>query len=315
MTEGASLDAALADVAPGARVARRPFPYATSHRLEEVELTRPGRGPTRLVAKHLGRRQLTGTARRAKPITLYRADREAEVYGRVLRGADLGTPELIADVVVAGSDERVLVLEEVAGVPLWETGDPDVWRSVARWLARTHRRFDGGESSAWAPSALLRYDADLLAAAGTRGLVRVGNRAMRAAMGQLHIDAVAALAAEPLTLVHGDFYPSNVVVAGDRVAVIDWELAGVGPGLLDLAAFVSGRWTDQERLDLVAAYHAELGRPAPPRADFLRLVDLAALHVALAWAGRESEWAPPDEHLRDWLADAHVVAARLGVRP
>lgn len=36
-------------------------------------------------------------------------------------------------------------------------------------------------------------------------------------------------------LVHGDFYSNNWVVDGDRLlAVVDWEIAGIGPSLLDV---------------------------------------------------------------------------------
>src|SRR5207244_7203663 len=70
----------------------------------------------------------------------------------------------------------------------------------------------------------------------------------------------------PLTLIHGEFYPSNILVheietcrsrlTGDtvRVCPVDWEMAAVGPGLIDLAALTAGAWTDEEKTALALAY-------------------------------------------------------------
>ena len=70
-------------------------------------------------------------------------------------------------------------------------------------------------------------------------------------------EAIAPLASLPRTFVHGELYPSNVLVVRDdrdpRVCPIDWEMAAIGPGLVDLAALVGG-WDPPERERLVAAY-------------------------------------------------------------
>lgn len=50
---------------------------------------------------------------------------------------------------------------------------------------------------------------------------------------------VAPLQQETHTLMHGDYWPGNVAaIAPDRQIVYDWQLAGVGPGILDLLTFV-----------------------------------------------------------------------------
>jgi Ser/Thr protein kinase RdoA (MazF antagonist) len=137
-------------------------------------------------------------------------------------------------------------------------------------------------------------------------------------MAAAHGEAVDRLAASAPTLVHGDFYASNVVVAhpssvsgAARVGVVDWELAGTGPAMLDLAALVAGGWTPDERYALATAYHEELARAADPLPELVRLLDMASLHLALQWTGRVSEWVPPPEHRRDWFDDATVALARL----
>ena len=82
----------------------------------------------------------------------------------------------------------------------------------------------------------------------------------------------SALAALPPTFVHGEFYPSNVLVEttpeGPVCVPVDWEMAAVGPGLVDLAALAGG-WDEAERARLLGAYREGLadGRGgARPRA-------------------------------------------------
>jgi aminoglycoside/choline kinase family phosphotransferase len=62
--------------------------------------------------------------------------------------------------------------------------------------------------------------------------------------------AIAArLSDSPATLLHGDYWPGNLVIYPDRrLYVIDWQRAGVGPGILDLFTFIQSSLWWFERL-------------------------------------------------------------------
>jgi aminoglycoside phosphotransferase (APT) family kinase protein len=159
-----------------------------------------------------------------------------------------------------------------------------------RWLAGLHDRFAGIEGG-----RLTRYDESYFDAAdGNVPAYRL---------------AATRLAALPRTLVHGDLYASNVLVADGRVCALDWELAGTGPGVLDVAALTMG-WPEEERLALAESYRLALASP-PARDDFLRDLDSAALHLAVRWLGSAGDWSPPPEHLQDWPAEVERLAARM----
>ena len=112
-----------------------------------------------------------------------------------------------------------------------------------------------------------------------------------------------------MTLIHGEFYASNVIVGqtatGLRVCPVDWEMAAVGPGLIDLAALTAGRWSATEKAALATAY----GAPA----EFLPALDYCRLHLAMQWLGWAQDWSPPPEHAHDWLNEAVSLSEQLGL--
>jgi len=124
----------------------------------------------------------------------------------------------------------------------------------------------------------------------------------------------------PMTFIHGEFYASNGLVQETarepRVCPVDWEMAAVGPGLIDLAALTAGGWTADEKTALALAYHGVLaphaGWPSTPDV-FLTMLDYCRLHLGMQWLGWSSEWSPPPEHAQDWLGEALSLAERLGL--
>ncbi len=116
----------------------------------------------------------------------------------------------------------------------------------------------------------------------------------------------------PRTVIHGEFYASNVLVAGDaadpRVCPVDWELAAAAPGLIDLAALVSGGWSDGDR----ERDRRRLPLRGRPGAFSARQLDLARLQLAVQWLGwAEPSWSPPAGQRHDWLGEALALAERL----
>lgn len=252
-------------------------------------------------------------ARRVRPTILHEPRRELDVYRRILCRSEFGTPALYG--MECDGDRAWLFLERVRGQELYQVGDVCVWQAVARWLAGFHERVGTGEAGG---VPLLRYD--------ERYFVRWARRAVRfskpAARGRVRWlarraeRAAAELAALPRTLIHGQFYASNVLVCRKRgvlrVCPVDWETAGVGPALLDLAALVSG-WDERTQRALCRAYQEAVPGWAAEFAAFDRALDLCRLHLAVQWLGWARNWSPPAGHARDWLGEAVKLAERLGM--
>jgi fructose-specific component phosphotransferase system IIB-like protein len=286
-------DAELAELlgVPSGKLRRRPFEYRSSAPL--VELDADGRA---LLLKDLSPGALTERARAAKLDFLHDPSREVAVYRSFLEGAGLDTPALAGAVVEPDLGRYWLVVEKVEGAPLYQA-QLERWHEVARWLARLHDRFAGTEAS----GSLVRYDRAYFELWPERAGVHLPGYGA----------VIDRLAGAPPTLVHGELYPSNVLLAGDRVCVVDWELAGAGPAALDLAALALGLDEDD------AAAVAETYRVAladPPEASRLAFeLDCARLHLAIQWLGWSSDWTPPPEHARDWRAELPRLVERVGL--
>ena len=127
------------------------------------------------------------------------------------------------------------------------------------------------------------------------------------------------LTALPLTFIHGEFYPSNVLIRQQprdtAICAVDWEMAAIGPGLLDLAAFVSG-WAEEFVLRFARAYYDVAGPSITGEStfqSFLDALDHSRVLLAIQWLGWCAGWAPPPEHRLNWLREATRLTRRLGV--
>lgn len=274
---------------------RLPWTYGSSVPVEELRIA--GRAPMLF-------KDLTPRARPSRPAFLVDPLREVEAYTTLLRGLD--APACHGAVV---ADDRVwLFLELVDGVPLWQAEGLGAWEATARWLARLHA------APVRAGAHLLRYDGAHLRRWVDRAIAMSGDRELAGVRGPA-LRAVERLEAWPPAFVHGELYPSNVLVQqtadGPRVRPVDWETAGIGPGVLDLAALTAGTWPPQRRARVVAAYRDALPAAAAGP-DFEATLDAARLLVALQWLGWSDDWTPPPEHRHDWSADARELAARIG---
>ncbi|HEX6810043.1 MAG TPA: phosphotransferase [Planctomycetota bacterium] len=81
------------------------------------------------------------------------------------------------------------------------------------------------------------------------------------------------------TLLHGDLWPQNFVHDGDRVRLIDWDHAGVGPLVYDLSTFLQ-RFPADARHWILALYRERIGQHG------VRLPSDAELNLACDTAER-----------------------------
>src|SRR5262245_40423518 len=305
------------------RVDRRPSPYASSFPVEELDVRFADGFELQMVVKDLSPDAMPDAARRARPDFLYDPRREIEVYRWILPHAPHGTATWYGAVTSAVARRYWLFLERVRGLELRHVGALSTWEEAARWAARFHRSFAPGVIARLLPtSRLLVYDEDYyrrwLERARHIAGSRRGTRRMVDRIASSYDSVIGRLVALPRTLIHGEFYPCNIVVrtAGGhlRVCPVDWEMAAYAPALMDLASLVTG-WNPRAQQALVQAYHAAASEDAPKATgipdEFSRDLDCCRLHLAVRMLGWSKAWQPPPQHAYNWLEEAVRIAGRL----
>jgi hypothetical protein len=242
---------------------------------------------------------------------------EGAVYRHALEPERMGTARLWAlhDDPEEGLSWLLIEYFEDAERANW---DPAAIVPAARWLAHFHarmaRRLDAPELR-----FLLRYDEGYLAPWAARAQQLLGETARRRfvwwpRLSELFRECVKLLLGAPLTVIHGEFYPSNVLRAAGEIRPVDWESAAVGAGEIDLASLVEG-WPAKLGRECVESYRA-IRWPQGAPASFERVLDAARVYLALRWLGDES--VPRENKNSKRREEAHYeeldrVARRLGM--
>lgn len=191
--------------------------------------------------------------------------------------------------------------------------DPQAIELAAAWLGRFHRATSARIRRQGLSGLVDYFDAIPRWAALAQDALVLHARSdvrIRAALDSLESALAPLLQAEP-TVVHGDFYPPNVLVHGDVVVPIDWEWCGVGAGEIDLAALTEGWGERAARRCLTRYVEARWGEPADRATE--RRVEAARLFLALRAIG--GHLAPTDPLPALWRDQLVSSCERLATLP
>lgn len=297
-----------------------PSELQSSCRIDDVRLTLSDGRTLMFILKRLDPHGWLSDARRIRPRQYYRAERELIVYRDFLSRVPLNTAAYYGCASSDADGRVLLLLEKVEGLELYQQGDLYVWCLAARWLANFHIHFASSNWADWQP-CLAQYDENFYLRWLDRAEHNINCRKTNATASDVACElagdvvaecrgTIAELLALPVTLLHGEFFPSNILVrpiAGvDGICPIDWETAAIGPGQFDLVQLTSGNWSAEDRkaieesyVDAAIAAGAMLERPA-----WDNTLRLCRLHNAMRWLAWSKDWIPPAEHQNDWLGEA-----------
>ena len=272
---------------------REPLPSVSSFHRERLRVTLEGGKTLRVFFKDLNPEHQTEKARTVRARDLAPSLRELRMYQSVLSPQRDGTLYLYAS---RWEPERGLYwifLEDGGRTLLHNFVDMGRWTAAARWAARFHA------ATRSLPDAqtefLPRYDEahyrgcldrveKILPNLGApeRELVRCGL--------DCYARRIKWLSALPRCVIHGQLFGRNIMLrraTGDRqIMVIDWETAAVGPPTFDLVSLTSGKWTEEERRAMRAAYFEEYRAATGQRLDreaFHRELAGVSLYQSLEW--------------------------------
>ncbi len=239
-----------------AAIHRRPTPYGSDFHTERIRL-RLASG--RLLTVFFKDFDLL---RKPREAPLRAAQREMAVYRLLSAEGVAGVPTVYGTIWDDEGGSHWLFLEDLGHWRL-EHRELHDWVRTVRWLARLHARFLRRDADVVrAVPHILRLDAPFFGAMAKRA-----RRALRASeetrdrwaeLRQRDAErlwpvldffptATRHLLDGASTLVHGDCYSYNVLLRRPaegrvawRIGVVDWEMAGFGPGAIDVAALLVG---------------------------------------------------------------------------
>ena len=238
--------------------------------------------------KHKPGRRTTFRARGARRdaiVKVYASDRAPTVAARIAALADGPDDVEIPEVLLCEPEQHVVVLSEVAGMPLRESllaGDAETCERAGSALGAWHRAWAGTT-----PDPLVAHTAkrelEILTERAESAPPEIA-RLVRAGLPSLADGAWA-----PVTVVHRDLYEEQIMVA-DRIGLIDLDDCALGPpeldignllGHIDLLELRSGRDLSTMADRLLAGYRRQ--GPLDPallaRCRSLTLVRLACIHA------------------------------------
>ncbi len=287
-------------------VHRERSPYSTTFPCEIVTCRFQDGSDLQLFCKYTGDIDYTGHGHRGK------VEREIAVYRDVLRPLDLSQPRFYGGYTDSRTGQDWLVLEHLNDSLRVQKVEGAVFMA-ARWIAKFHvvNQPRLGDF----PAAFLKtYDGEYYRGWARRTYEFAGSLHQRfpwlSTLCQRSSELLPALTASPSTVIHGEFYPKNILFHRGRVCPVDWESAAIAEGLIDLAFLTEGWGEDMSRrLELE---YQQARWPNGPPADFARLLDIARLYVHFRWLGDVAS-ATHAERMISRFELLFSVGERLGV--
>ena len=295
--------------------ARQPLPR-TSYVVDVVTVRLLDGSEQRVLLKDFG------SSRIPKDNEAARRERELRVYRDILPTLELGAPKYLGSVWQEDLPRFWLLMEFVEGRTLRKQSFR-LYLAAARELGKMQGslaaaadRLQGLVGDGW---WLQRHDAEFFRRRAEAAVLAAQNvvpdlapRVERLASG--YEPVIEIMAAQQTTLVHGSLRPRNVMVTADeRICPIDWELAGWGSPLYDLAFLSDGF----DHVDASALYTAwrhgfeHRGLVAPPADEIARTVDCFKLHKIFKALSECATWSEQHRAVEKYLDAAERLACTL----
>ena len=288
-------------------ITRRASEFATPYRAEVLNVAALDGRHTMIFVKEAARQLPDHPDKSA-------ADRELLTYSQVLAPHRLPVPVYLGGSTDEATGRTTLFLEYVDDWNL-RYHDLGYWYSAAARLGDLHRAFVDDPARLDGAGFLPLFDVDWHREWAERALASLTDvsreLAARLAVVVSGYDAVAdVLLEQPRTLVHNDLAPKNVIAdrrqQPARICFVDWEMAGLGCGLLDLAQLTYGLGPSAVERMHEAYFRSIAGSPLAPRDSRSRDRLLAAceLQRSMTRLWRNHVWQKPIGVVAGWVSEA-----------
>lgn len=236
---------------------------------------------------------------------------EVEVYRELLSKIDVTVPHFYGAYYETQKNSVWLVLEFLENcVQVTKSSDPEAMTKAARWIGNFHatcssmardkkldflKQYDSEYYMGWANRALSFADNS----GGKHGWLEV--------LCNRFLDVVDILSEAPITIIHGEYYPQNIMYSERTVYPVDWESAALAVGEIDIASLTEG-WSEAHTRKFECEYAAARW-PEGAQYNIQRTIYAARIYQYIRWLGER-----PDRTDREWTLDElHSAAEVLGL--
>jgi phosphotransferase family enzyme len=287
---------------------RRPMESGGSHDKELVRCSIGDSPPLKMLVKH-ETAQEQGSHGHRKGVAY-----EGGIYANVLRPLGASVPALYGYTPGTGSADAWVAIEYLEGaLRINKVADPWALRGAAHWIGALQRRAEPFVQSL-PPGRVHRYDPQYYAGWAYRTSRFAAEFAdaptLLRELCQTFVESAPMLAARTPTLVHGEYYPANVLTVDGVIRPVDWESAAIGLGETDVAMLIEA-WPPGVAAECMRAYWNARWPYGPPD-DAGWAVDMARLYVQFRWLGdcwRRTMRESPAARVRE----LEETARRLGM--
>jgi hypothetical protein len=242
----------------------------------------------------------------------YSVAHEAGVYQEILQFLPVSILRYYGTWVNEATGQLCLVLQSIGHLRADKAGWSGLMEAV-RWLGHFHSVVQGDISHLSLPS-LQMYDTQFYARCAQEALSKVFGFHERydwlLTLCERFVEAASILVEPPLVLVHGEYYPHNVLVSDGTVYPVDWQSAAIARGELDLASLTEG-WNEARIRQGEREYERSRWSGGTPQ-EFRPALALARVYWPLRWLGSHPESA----HIplrRRYLEQARFQGERAGL--
>jgi len=263
--------------------------YSSTHSSEILILQTPENRTLRLLCKHAAPSDDALKAQGHRGGVSY----EAEVYRNLLSHLPISAPVFFGTFHHATQNECYLVMEQLDDafrVHNWD--DPEAMLRAAHWVGRLHAL---AEPKLADPELnfLYAYDREYYLGWSRRTLEYSRSRGADASwlppLCHRYAALVDLLLSAGQTVIHGEYYPKNVLVRDGRVYPVDWESAAVAAGEIDLASLTQG-WSPGVIHRCAEAYRLARWADHSP-STFAETLTASQLYWHLRWIGDMPYWS------------------------
>lgn len=285
-------------------VHRGPVIYASTYPSEVVKCRIGARGELKLYCKYRGGVHCDRYGHhRGVPY-------ETEVYRRVLQPLPFSVPKFYGSY----EDDTWLILGYVErSLRLAKGPQPETIVRAAEWIGRFHAANEARVSLSTL-SFVNRYNSEYYLGWMRRTSLFAASLHQRfpwlRTLSECFEESFDILLSAAPTVVHGEYYPHNILVSRRVIYPIDWESAAIAAGEIDLATLTEA-W-NPEIVCLCELAYRRARWPHSSPGDFQRRLAAARLYLCFRWLGEQPGWTL-SENNQFYFEQMHSLGKQLGL--